>query len=46
MELPSAARAGTLSGKTAIVVGGSGGIGHAIVRRLAADGAAVVFSYA
>ena len=46
MEQPSAERAGTLSGKTAIVVGGSRGIGRAIVQRLAADGAAVVFSYA
>ncbi|PNU02225.1 SDR family oxidoreductase [Novosphingobium guangzhouense] len=33
------------SGKAALVVGGSRGIGAAIVRRLAADGAAVTFSY-
>jgi 3-oxoacyl-[acyl-carrier protein] reductase len=36
---------GPLDGKAAIVTGGSRGIGAAIVRRLAGDGAAVVFSY-
>lgn len=36
---------GRLEGKTAIVTGGSRGIGEAIVRRLAAEGANVVFTY-
>ncbi|MFJ6087407.1 SDR family oxidoreductase [Streptomyces sp. NPDC092369] len=35
-----------LAGRTAVVTGGSRGLGRAIVRRLADDGAAVVFSYA
>ncbi|SQF97745.1 3-ketoacyl-ACP reductase [Paucimonas lemoignei] len=35
----------TLSGKVALVQGGSRGIGAAIVKRLAAEGAAVAFTY-
>lgn len=37
--------AGVLIGQTAVVTGGSRGIGRAIVTRLAGDGAAVAFSY-
>ena len=36
----------TFQGKAVLVLGGSRGIGAAIVRRFAADGATVTFTYA
>jgi 3-oxoacyl-[acyl-carrier protein] reductase len=45
MPTPRTSHHAPLAGKTAVVVGGSRGIGRSIVQRLAADGAAVVFSF-
>ncbi|MBT2336092.1 SDR family oxidoreductase [Variovorax paradoxus] len=46
MALSKSTTSPVLAGKVAFVTGGSRGIGAAIVRRLAEDGAAVAFSYA
>ena len=46
MTTPASSSSPALAGKAAFVTGGSRGIGAAIVRRLARDGAAVAFSYA
>lgn len=43
--MPTPTPSSPLSGKAALVTGGSRGIGAAIVRRLAREGAAVAFSY-
>jgi 3-oxoacyl-[acyl-carrier protein] reductase len=46
MSTTVATRACALEGKVALVLGGSRGIGAAIVRRLSAEGATVAFTYA